>query len=341
MTKIVIWPAGRRTENYLRYGYFNNCEIVGIVDSDKYRKPDAKIGSYVIQSPTNVTKLMEQADYLIIATKYFEKIYAECLQMGVPKERIILTDFIRGSLFAGDMEKVKSISEKLYRKMLLTQYQLIKINEKDTTDDKKRIGVPPFDDIEYRSDYFRYRTFEFVAEKLLEEGVEGALAEFGVFQAMFSSLIMEKLPGRKMYWFDTFDGFSQEENEKESGMGRSNEEFFAVHKMTSLEQALGNVSHPENVIVCKGLFPASITEEARAARFAFVSIDVDFEDSTYEGLKFFYPRLNEGGCIFLHDYNSAQLGGVKIAAERYEADFGIRFKAVPLADRAGTLVIIK
>lgn len=341
MTKIVLWPAGRRTENYLRYGYFDDCEIVGIVDSNKCREPNAKIGSYDIQSPANVKKLMEKADYLIIATKYFEKIYAECLKMGISKERIILTDFIRGPLFAGDMDKVRSISEKLYRKMLLTQYQLIKINERDTTDDRKRIEVPPFDDIEYRSDYFRYRTFEFMAEKLMDDGVEGALAEFGVFQARFSALIMEKLLGRKMYWFDTFDGFSQEENEREADFGRSDEEFFAVHRMTSLEQALGNVSHPENVIVCKGLFPMSIIEEAQKERFSFVSIDVDFEDSTYEGLKFFYPRLNEGGCIFLHDYNSARLGGVKVAVERYETDFDIKLKAVPLADRAGTLVIIK
>ena len=144
-----------------------------------------------------------------------------------------------------------------------------------------------------------------------------------------------------MYWFDTFDGFSQEENEREAGFGRSDEEFFAVHRMTSLEQALGNVSRPENVIVCKGLFPMSIIEEAQKERFSFVSIDVDFEDSTYEGLKFFYPRLNEGGCMLLHDYNSARLGGVKVVVERYDRDFERKLKDVPLADRAGTLVIIK
>lgn len=108
-----------------------------------------------------------------------------------------------------------------------------------------------------------------------------------------------------------------------------------------MDRALGNVSHPENVIVCKGLFPASVTEEAKEARFAFVSIDVDLEDSTYEGLKFFYPRLNDGGMIFLHDYNEAHLVGVQAAVKRYEADFSVKFKAVPLADRAGTLVIIK
>ena len=59
------------------------------------------------------------------------------------------------------------------------------------------------------------------------------------------------------------------------------------------------------------------------------------------GLEFFYPRLAEGGVIFLHDYNSAFLGGVKQAVKRYEKKVGSRLKKVPFADRAGTIVIVK
>lgn len=66
----------------------------------------------------------------------------------------------------------------------------------------------------------------------------------------------------------------------------------------SVERMLGNLPYPEKAKICKGLFPASVTAEAEKEKFAFVSLDVDFEESTYEGLKFFYPRLSEGGCIF-------------------------------------------
>jgi len=340
MKKIVIWAAGQRMEHYCRDGIFDHCEIVGIVDREKWKTHET-IGEHEIQPTDKAKTLLAQADYLVIATVHFEEVYVECLQMGIPRDKIVITDCVDEPVFAGNMERVRSISEKLYQRMLRVQYQLVKRNEKDASDTKRRIPDPPFDDKEYRTDYFRYRTFEFVAEDLIDAGVEGDIAEFGVFRALFSALIMEKLPERKMYWFDTFEGFSEAENEKETKLGRSNPAFFEGHKKTSVERALGNVAHPEKVVVCKGLFPASITKEAEQARFAFVSIDVDFEDSTYEGLKFFYPRLNDGGCIFLHDYNSAFLGGVRAAVKRYEKNFGVKFKAVPLADRAGTLVIVK
>ena len=81
--------------------------------------------------------------------------------------------------------------------------------------------------------------------------------------------------------------------------------------------------------------------EHKSKKYAFVSIDVDFEESIYSGLEFFYPRLSNGGYIFLHDYNSAFLHGVKNAVRRYESDNGIRIIKVPIADRAGTLIITK
>lgn len=45
--------------------------------------------------------------------------------------------------------------------------------------------------------------------------------------------------------------------------------------------------------------------------------------------------------MFLHDYNSSFLGGVKKAVIRFEEDMGLKLKKVPIADRAGTLVIVK
>ena len=104
---------------------------------------------------------------------------------------------------------------------------------------------------------------------------------------------------------------------------------------------LANLPYPRKCVVCKGLFPQSVTQTAMEEIYAFVSIDVDFEESVYAGLEFFYPRLAENGVIYLHDYNSAFLSGVKAAVERYEEELGGRMKKIPLADRAGTLVIVK
>lgn len=74
--------------------------------------------------------------------------------------------------------------------------------------------------------------------------------------------------------------------------------------------------------------------------FAFVSIDVDLEESIYQALDYFYPRLSFGGYIFIHDYTSS-FKGVKSAVDRCEENENRMLCKVPLCDANGTLVITK
>ena len=67
---------------------------------------------------------------------------------------------------------------------------------------------------------------------------------------------------------------------------------------------------------------------------------MDLEKSIYNSLEYFYPRLNCGGVIFVHDYICHDLEGVKRSIQRYEKEHGRLFK-VPIADRGGTLIILK
>jgi hypothetical protein len=337
MKNIIIWGVGERLKRYMDRKYFSNCNILALVDTNKVNEI---CYGFIVLTPERILDRIEICDFVVITTKYYKDIYNKCLNMKILRKKIILTDYIDVD-FLYDFDSIRLISEKLYQEMVLNHYRLIKVNENDEFDTKRKVGTVPFSDSEYLTDYFRYRTFEFVAEAIIDNEVSGELAEFGVFRGLFSALIMDKLPNRKMYWFDTFEGFSNDEIVKEKALGRCPDGFAHSHTLTSVDLALSNVNHPENCVICKGIFPASISEEAVTQTYAFVSIDVDFEDSTYEGLKFFYPRLNEGGYIFLHDYHSAFLGGVKMAVERYQHDFNVRLKIVPLADRAGTLVIIK
>ena len=64
------------------------------------------------------------------------------------------------------------------------------------------------------------------------------------------------------------------------------------------------------------------------------------EQPVYDGLKFFYPRLQQGGYIFIHAYNGPLLG-VERAVDRYEKEMGIDLCRVPVCDTEGTLVITK
>ena len=67
---------------------------------------------------------------------------------------------------------------------------------------------------------------------------------------------------------------------------------------------------------------------------------MDFEESIYSCIEYFYPRLNEGGYIFVHDYNDS-LAGVEAAIDKYERENDMILCKVPICDAHGTLVITK
>lgn len=338
MPEIIIWGIGERARMYLEDGFFNKCSIKCFVDS-----AHAGTGFWgkKVRHPETLPDLMGENTYLVICNRFFSEIYTQCLDMGIERGKIVFTDWIEEPFVDCDMGLVRMLEPRLVGKMEQNRYRLMTMNEKDVSDRNRQVGQGKYAHPMYMHDYFRYRSFEYVAEMIDEDRVQGSVAELGVFRGCFSSLINQKFPGRKLYLFDTFDGFDKEELERETKKGRSDDMFARYHADTSVERMLGNLPSPGQCRVCKGLFPKSITGDAAAETYAFVSIDVDFEDSIYEGLRFFYPRLNDGGVIFLHDYNSAFLSGVKISVKRYERELGHTLKKVPLADRAGTLVIMK
>lgn len=338
MKKIILWGTGDRADRYIKFDYFKGAEIVAFIDS---RKHGSIYFGKKIYEPEYLPVIIDSVDYLVIATQYFSEIYYKCIDMGIAKEKIVLTDIVHEDIFCQNTDIIKDLSPMVYKDMLISQYKLIKMNEKDLFDSNRLIGNGVYSKPEYMSDYYRYRTFEFIAEEIMAARIEGSVAEFGVFRGVFSALINKKMPDRKLFLFDTFEGFDNEEAKKEAELGRSDEIFEYAHQQTSAERALSAMPYSEQVVLCKGYFPKSVTQEAENEKYVFVSIDVDFEDSIYEGLKFFYPRLNTGGYIFLHDYNSAYLGGVKKAVQRYEMELSIAIHKVPIADRAGTLIIVK
>lgn len=335
---IIIWGTGERAGNYMKYGYFEGCQIIAFVDSYRF-------GTYFynkkVHAPSELPGMLKDVDYIVLAVQFFSELYNECIKLQIPREKIIPTDYINEPFIYCDMDIICALSKQLYKDMLLNQYKLIKLNEKDLTDAGKLVGSGKFSHNTYMSDYFRYRTFEFAAEQIIEENIEGDLAEVGVFRGSFSTLINEKFPKRKLLLFDTFEGFGQEELKRETALGRCDKKFASFHASTSAEKVLRGFTYPEQCIMRKGFFPGTVTDEDRSRQYAFVSVDVDFEDSIYESICFFYPRLSNGGMMFIHDYNSSFLGGVKDSVKRYEVEKQIRLKKVPLADRAGTLVIVK
>ena len=191
----------------------------------------------------------------------------------------------------------------------------------------------------YKNDFIRHRVFELCVKELKKRNVKGAVAELGVYRGRFAQYISAAFPDRKFFLFDTFEGFDEELAQEEVMCGNVTDTWVESFKNTSIPEVMKRLSNKKNVIVKKGIFPGTVGGVEKES-FAFVSIDVDLERPICDGLCFFYPRLEKGGYIFIHDYNGP-LSGVERAVDRYEIENSILLCKVPICDTEGTLVITK
>lgn len=185
----------------------------------------------------------------------------------------------------------------------------------------------------------RMSALRLIAEELKMRKVPGAVAELGVFQGAFAKEINRLLPDKKLYLFDTFYGFDERDLDMEKRVGNRYAKA-GDFSDTDVEAVKAQLMYPEQAVFCPGYFPESIANmENDLPRFAFVSLDPDLYEPVYEGLCIFYPLLNPGGMILIHDYNSMQFPGVKKAVQRFCEEQMVYI--VPLMDLHGSAVIIK
>ena len=261
-------------------------------------------------------------DLLIVAGRDAERVENACASLGIDASRLL---FLRNHMKSVDRNrsygKARILFGDAFTERLRESERLIRA---PLWTDRERIVGPGSD-----NDYVRLKTLEAICGRL--EHVPGAAAELGVNRGGFARWISELLPDRTLYLFDTFTGFDPAES-RDCGEG-----FREAHRITSVGTVLNALPHPERAAVRQGLFPGTASG-LEGERFALVSLDADLEESTLAGLRFFVPRMSEGGYILLHDYNNPKLPGVRRALERYESENG-RLPAVPLCDINGTLVI--
>jgi len=191
------------------------------------------------------------------------------------------------------------------------------------------------DNFIYRHNYIRLSSLELVAQEIREKNIRGCVAELGVYKGDFAQYINMSFPDSRLYLFDTFEGFDSRDvdTEKEKHYAKGLDRF----SDTSVELVLSKMKYPDNCIVRKGYFPE--TAQDVDEQFVFVSIDADLFDPIYHGLRYFYPRLQKGGYIFVHDYNSSDYTGAKAAVRRFSSEFDVSY--FPLTDSDGSAVLMK
>lgn len=147
--------------------------------------------------------------------------------------------------------------------------------------------------------------------------VEGDMAEVGVSHGGSAMYIAEFKGNKKLYLFDTFEGFP--DTDKDDFILPHGKQLISRHlekgvDAAPLEEVKERLKGYNDVYFYKGIFPQT-SGPIKNTKFSFVNLDVDTYLSTINGLNFFYSRVNNNGVILIHDYAIGT--GVKKALDEF------------------------
>lgn len=184
-------------------------------------------------------------------------------------------------------------------------------------------------------DYVRLSTLELVSFEINKNKLAGNTAELGVYKGKFAKYINQYFHNRTLYLFDTFEGFDHRDvaSENKNKFSSGEQDF----SNTSIEEVLKIMPYPQKCVPVKGFFPESAKNIDD--QFVFVSLDADLYEPIYAGLNFFYPKLVNGGYIFIHDFNNSNYKGARKAVEQFCSEQKINF--IPIPDSSGSAIIAK
>lgn len=183
-------------------------------------------------------------------------------------------------------------------------------------------------------DMVRFYALAMVFDLVQKDKIPGDVAELGVYKGDTAALFANfaRKMSKTLYLLDTFEGFDVRDLEaKEQHLNGA----FAD---TALEYVRSRVGE-ENTFYIKGFFPETAAQLDDDRRYSIVHIDTDLYAPIKAGLEYFYPRLNAGGFLIMHDYMSLCWDGAIRAIDEFFADKPEFI--IPIPDVAGTVMIRK
>jgi hypothetical protein len=150
--------------------------------------------------------------------------------------------------------------------------------------------------------YFK-RVYDLVSD------IEGDIVECGVGPGhslmSFAFLVKDELKGRKLWGFDSFEGFPEPSEEDRSTRNPKKGDWggTSIADVLTLLSEAGLDSHFINtqVTLVQGFFQQSLLKY-RGRSIALLHIDVDLYQSYLTVLESLYPRVAEGGVVLFDEY---------------------------------------
>ncbi len=297
---IVIYGAGKFGKYFTKY-YSHKADenIVAIIDS---KSAGNDFCGYMVRDPQEIKKVT--FDLIIVTTikdEFIEEILNTLDLMRVPKAKIKVAKNDKGLLF----EVISNTS--LY------------------------------DESDIRVNWIK--EYAYYCE---QSGLDGCIAECGVDKGDLAYYLNTYFEQKRLLLFDSFSGFSKNDIETERNLGNDafargsfNKEGGFVE--TSENLVLAKMPHKEKVIIKKGYIPDTL--DGIEEHFCFVNLDMDLYKPTLEALKFFYPRMCQGGIILCHDYFHPELPGIKAAFDEFEKVSDTRLRLFPIGDDCSIALI--
>ena len=166
------------------------------------------------------------------------------------------------------------------------------------------------------------------AERIQVLGVPGSIAELGCYRGDTSWQLSALLPDRTLYLFDTFSGLDPRDIEEEK------KQFQDTHAMPGRFAD----AKADKAVIRKGWFPETALD-LEDEHFALAVLDAALYAPTLSALKFFFPRMSQGGMIVLFGLNDPMYPGAAKAVADLEAEYGALLM-ISLGDARGTAVVI-
>jgi O-methyltransferase len=322
VVKVVLFGAGSGFADLLSM-LPDHVQVVAVCDNDSSKHGQTVMGHVVSGRDALPTT---EFDYIVITTRSGSAIRSQLVGQGIPREKILL-------FYPGFDEQLRQMANAdvavLNQQLGLGLHPLSLCTMQIWPDPHPELPSG-------QDDFCRMMSIRLAADRVNQQAIAGAIAELGVYRGELAAVLNQLFPNRRLYLFDTFEGFSQ--NDLAGGEERQHSKSsVGDFKDTSVDTVLARMAHPGNIVLRKGYFPQ--TAEGLEETFAFVSLDVDLYKPILAGLNYFYPRLIDGGYLFVHDYNNRRFGGVRTAVDQFSKAHGVSF--VQLPDFAGSIVITK
>ena len=141
----------------------------------------------------------------------------------------------------------------------------------------------------------RYYSLQQIISYILNKNEVSDFVECGCWKGHSSFIISKLITSSKkkinLHIFDSFEGLS---------VSTKNDQGFHLRDQSEKDRVAKYFSSSEE--------------------FSLIHLDVDLYEPTYESLKFFFPRLKNGGVIICDDYNFIAFPGAKKAWDDYFKD---------------------